>query len=598
MGNPTEVRSGIFSRTYGYDSHGFPTSRKIQKSDNSVNYQNFAYRFDPVKQNLITRQDLKSSPLETFAYDNLNRLVGSNGFTVSYDTKGNILTKGDISGSFTYNTSGKPYAISAASVMGGSIPSASQVVNYTSFKRPNTITQDVNVATFTYNAKYQRVKMHVTKGGVKQLTRYYLGDCYEIDETPSGTKEKLYLAGENYYNASAVLVKENTGGWQLCFIGRDYLGSITHILKDNGQEIGRYNFDAWGRSRDVVTLAYLPTEEDANLYLGRGYGGHEHLALFGLVNMNARLYDPMLGRFLSPDPFVQAPDLSQNFNRYIYAMNNPLRYVDENGEFFWIAVGVAFAIGAITNVATHWKEIKAAGGGWRGFWKGTGYFLVGGFAAGAGAAVGIGVAVGFGGMLCATAIQVSALSTGFLPGAVIGAASGATNGFLLNTGNSLLEGQNLGNSLLSGLSGGFSGAVMGAILGGTTAGIKAISEGRNFFSGQYSNRELIQQAADRAEQSIGGTGRFSGTKKHKYAERFLDKYQKRYGERMIKSDEYFYKQQIKGRLDVRDVKNKMIYDFKFGYPNKSPEQFYYTPQMIKYRQAWPEYDTKIIKPKY
>jgi hypothetical protein len=49
--------------------------------------------------------------------------------------------------------------------------------------------------------------------------------------------------------------------------------------------------------------------------------------------MNARLYDPALGRFLSPDPYVQAPDFSQSFNRYSYCMNNPLIYVDENGEF-------------------------------------------------------------------------------------------------------------------------------------------------------------------------------------------------------------------------------------------------------------------------
>ena len=62
------------------------------------------------------------------------------------------------------------------------------------------------------------------------------------------------------------------------------------------------------------------------MFLGRGYSGHEHLKEFGLVNMNARLYDPALGRFLAPDPFVQMPDLSQNFNRYSYAMNNPLRY--------------------------------------------------------------------------------------------------------------------------------------------------------------------------------------------------------------------------------------------------------------------------------
>ena len=66
-----------------------------------------------------------------------------------------------------------------------------------------------------------------------------------------------------------------------------------------------------------------------------GYTGHEHLPWFGLVNMNARLYDPALGRFLSPDPEVQQPDGTQGFNRYSYCLNNPLRYVDLDGERYY-----------------------------------------------------------------------------------------------------------------------------------------------------------------------------------------------------------------------------------------------------------------------
>ncbi len=48
--------------------------------------------------------------------------------------------------------------------------------------------------------------------------------------------------------------------------------------------------------------------------------------------MNARLYDPVVGRFLSPDPYVQNPENTQNYNRYFYALNNPLKYTDPSGE--------------------------------------------------------------------------------------------------------------------------------------------------------------------------------------------------------------------------------------------------------------------------
>ncbi|NVO09208.1 MAG: RHS repeat-associated core domain-containing protein [Bacteroidales bacterium] len=54
---------------------------------------------------------------------------------------------------------------------------------------------------------------------------------------------------------------------------------------------------------------------------------------FGLINMNGRLYDPYLQRFLSPDPFVQSPGNAQNYNRYSYCLNNPLMYTDPSGNF-------------------------------------------------------------------------------------------------------------------------------------------------------------------------------------------------------------------------------------------------------------------------
>ena len=65
---------------------------------------------------------------------------------------------------------------------------------------------------------------------------------------------------------------------------------------------------------------------------GRGYTGHEHLNDLGLINMNARLYDPLLGRFLAPDPQVSSLETSNAYNRFIYASNNPMMYVDINGE--------------------------------------------------------------------------------------------------------------------------------------------------------------------------------------------------------------------------------------------------------------------------
>ena len=56
------------------------------------------------------------------------------------------------------------------------------------------------------------------------------------------------------------------------------------------------------------------------------------LAEFRLIIMKGRMYDPAIGMFLSPDNYIQAPDFSQNYNRYSYAFNNPLNFTDPTGN--------------------------------------------------------------------------------------------------------------------------------------------------------------------------------------------------------------------------------------------------------------------------
>src|SRR5690606_7651866 len=58
--------------------------------------------------------------------------------------------------------------------------------------------------------------------------------------------------------------------------------------------------------------------------------------------------DPKLHRFLAPDNFIQDPSNSQNYNRYGYVWNNPLKYNDPSGEVIW-AAAIGAAIGVIVN---------------------------------------------------------------------------------------------------------------------------------------------------------------------------------------------------------------------------------------------------------
>ena len=85
------------------------------------------------------------------------------------------------------------------------------------------------------------------------------------------------------------------------------------------------------------------------------------LSEFDIINMNGRLYDPVLGRFFSPDNYVQMPDNSQNFNRYSYCLNNPLKYADPSGDVFvlddFIAITAMGAMMGVMNAAMSDKPI-------------------------------------------------------------------------------------------------------------------------------------------------------------------------------------------------------------------------------------------------
>ena len=155
-------------------------------------------------------------------------------------------------------------------------------------------------------------------------------------------------------------MKEGSGAWVVYYLCGDYLGNITHIVNSSGVVKQELSYDVWGRLRNPVNQALYAVGTEPVLFLGRGYTGHEHLTAFGLINMNARLYDPVIGRFLSPDPRLQNPYSSQNYNRYSYCLNNPLVYTDPNGEFF---LGYMFGFFRGLFSKKPWKAFEK---GWKG----------------------------------------------------------------------------------------------------------------------------------------------------------------------------------------------------------------------------------------
>ena len=219
----------------------------------------------------------------------------------------------------------------------------------------------------------RQVKERIAPNDSREIeTTLYLG-AYERENHTTRANEL----------ASPVLVKtvhrHSLGGGMIytrTFGGSDPGIKLTNVLKDhlgstdalivgtwNGstfanQTIERLSFDAWGERRDTTTqISYRATDTDPFRTSAkdhdRGYTGHEQLDDSGLIHMNGRIYDPELGRFLSPDPIVQIPEYSQNFNRYSYVLNNPLNATDPSGFSF---ISKAFSkIGSF--IKENWRTI-------------------------------------------------------------------------------------------------------------------------------------------------------------------------------------------------------------------------------------------------
>jgi RHS repeat-associated protein len=116
----------------------------------------------------------------------------------------------------------------------------------------------------------------------------------------------------------------------LRYMHHDHLGSVAVVTNETGAVLERLAFDPWGKRRNINGLADT-TDSLVGLTTDRGYTEHEHLDEMGIIHMNGRVYDPLIGRFMSADPFIQAPKNLKTFNRYSYVWNNPLKLYDPDG---------------------------------------------------------------------------------------------------------------------------------------------------------------------------------------------------------------------------------------------------------------------------
>ncbi len=312
----------------------------------------------------------RTNVTETFSYDNLNRLIqASTGVrTLSYDhdALGNLLYQRDSSANghnvepYVYD-SRKPHQLKRATINGTlhyytydavgnlvvdnakSSPD-DRTITFGALGKPTEIihgsTSNPNGRDeFIYgpnSARFYKESLNRSSGtAVVDRTFYLYGGTYEVVLPGDGNLQEIQKTslGDVLHVRELTLANASE---RFEYLHTDHLGSVEAITNENGDLLSGQQFDPYGLRRSgsfeaLATVGEIPTLDFQNRHTTRGFTGQEQLDGTGLVHMNGRVYDPRLGRFISADPFVQFPTVSQSYNRYAYVRNNPLSVNDPTG---------------------------------------------------------------------------------------------------------------------------------------------------------------------------------------------------------------------------------------------------------------------------
>jgi RHS repeat-associated protein len=324
--------------------YGVPTDYLTINGSSGSPIQNLSLLYDWPSRDLKYRTDNILGLEEAFNYDASDRLITSQvnctnpsglcsvypQMNYSYTSNGNLQTKTDV-GTYYYD----PTKINAVHKVTNSeinISTNTQSITYTGFNATATITEGQYELDYSYGPDYARKLSLLKQNGTIIESHLYSGS-YEIyhDNTTGNEVDLHYIYGNNGLVAIVAMDQSGTHDY---YTYTDQLGSILTVTDNTGSPVAQQNFDAWGRNRNPADWTYTNVPSSGLPWLYRGYTGHEMLPQFALINMNGRLYDPLLGRMLRPDNVIHDPSNTQSYNRYSYVSNNPTKYTDPTGWDF------------------------------------------------------------------------------------------------------------------------------------------------------------------------------------------------------------------------------------------------------------------------
>jgi RHS repeat-associated protein len=196
--------------------------------------------------------------------------------------------------------------------------------------------------------------------GSVDVKREAAGACRSTAGAPA-VGVKVATAGRYYVVANGRPVAElvQTGAYyavqeQVHYLHTDVRGSVELVTDESGNAVGKRSYDVWGRLPSQPPQSYL---RSANVE----FTGQEDELDLGLVNLNGRIYDPRLGRFTTPDPFLSTGRGAQALNRYSYVENNPTSLIDPSGFQTWTGTAWSWPEYYNTYVFGSWTTTEVEG---------------------------------------------------------------------------------------------------------------------------------------------------------------------------------------------------------------------------------------------
>lgn len=327
--------------TRQYDAvHGLPDWIRTGMNSGSA-IQNLNYAWDKVG-NLTSRNDANQAITESFVYDNLYRLDysqrnGSTNWDYSYDQYGNLTYKSDV-GAYTYGSSRIHAATQVNGVSytydgnGNIATRGGATVTWSPSNMPRSIPGGGYTAAFDYDADDQYWRQVSTYSNGTETSQYFGGLLEVVSNSSTGITAWRHQvpAGDRKI---AVYTRGSNGTNTTFYPLEDHLGSTDAVTDSAGTVLVRESFSAFGRRRGSNWTG-LPSGTEmaaiANL-TRRGFTQHSMVDNLDLVHMNGRVFEPVIGRFLAGDPFIDGELDTQGWNRYSYVQNNPLSSWDPAG---------------------------------------------------------------------------------------------------------------------------------------------------------------------------------------------------------------------------------------------------------------------------